>query len=342
VEDNEFNQQIASELLTDAGFKVDIAENGQKSIEMLDKRSYDIVLMDMQMPVMDGTTATRELRKDERFKDLPILAMTANVMEADIEKCRDAGMWDHIGKPIDPDELFGKLLKWVKPRNDEVQETIRTPIKATKKEETKPAQQEDLPEIHGLDTNLGLKRVMGKKTFYIDMLRKYIDNQGQAPAQIRRSLDADDYETAERQAHTAKGVSGNIGATELQGIAATLEKAIKEKLPREEIETILETFGAAHGKLIAGLMKAFPAAAVVEAVVAVDKAKVAAVCEKMIELLANNDGEAADYLNTEIDALRNILGSKQFEPFKYAVEQYDFEKALELMNLRMENLNKSP
>ncbi len=114
VEDNEFNQQIASELLTDAGFQVDIAEDGQKSIEMLDKHTYDIVLMDMQMPVMDGITATREIRQDERFQNLPILAMTANVMEADIEKCREAGMQDHIGKPIDPDELFAKLLKWLK------------------------------------------------------------------------------------------------------------------------------------------------------------------------------------------------------------------------------------
>ncbi len=114
VEDNEFNQQIASELLTDAGFQVDVAEDGQKSIEMLNKRPYDIVLMDMQMPVMDGITATREIRQDERFQNLPILAMTANVMEADIEKCREAGMQDHIGKPIDPDELFAKLLKWVK------------------------------------------------------------------------------------------------------------------------------------------------------------------------------------------------------------------------------------
>ncbi|PKP67815.1 MAG: hypothetical protein CVT83_07770, partial [Alphaproteobacteria bacterium HGW-Alphaproteobacteria-5] len=100
VEDNEFNQQIAGELLTDAGFQVDVAEDGQKAIEMLKKRPYDIVLMDMQMPVMDGVTATREIRQDERFQNLPILAMTANVMEADIEKCREAGMQDHIGKPI--------------------------------------------------------------------------------------------------------------------------------------------------------------------------------------------------------------------------------------------------
>ena len=343
VEDNEFNQQIASELLTDAGFRVDMAENGRKSIEMLEKRSYDIVLMDMQMPVMDGTTATREIRKDERFKDLPILAMTANVMETDIQKCREAGMWDHIGKPIDPDELFGKLLKWVKPRQiDEVQEAAGKPSVETKREEPKPAQLEDLPEIPGLDTNLGLKRVMGKKAFYVDMLKKYIDNQGQAPAQIRQSLDADDYGTAERQAHTAKGVSGNIGATQLQGIAATLEKAIKERLPREEIGTILETFGAEHGKLIAGLMEAFPATAVREESCEVDEAKAAEVCEKMMGLLANDDSEAADYLDTENDILRSILGAKQFGPFKHAVEQYDFEKALELIKPQAESLSKPP
>jgi two-component system sensor histidine kinase/response regulator len=341
AEDNEFNQQIATELLTDAGFKVDIAENGQKSIEMLDKRLYDIVLMDMQMPVMDGTTATREIRKDERFKDLPILAMTANVMEADIEKCREAGMWDHIGKPIDPDELFSKLLKWVKPRKiEEVQETAGSPPVETKKEEPKPEKQDDLPEIPGLDTNLGLKRVMGKKAFYIEMLKKYIENQGQAPVQIRQSLDADDYATAERQAHTAKGVSGNIGATHLQGIAATLEKAIKEKSPREEIGTMLETFGTEHGKLIAGLMEAFPAAAVQEEAGKVDEAKANEVCKKMMELLANDDSEAVDYLDAEKDALRHILGTAPFGPFEHAVKQYDFAQALEFIKSQAEKFNK--
>ncbi|MDQ1331925.1 MAG: two-component system, sensor histidine kinase and response regulator, partial [Thermodesulfobacteriota bacterium] len=343
VEDNEFNQQIAKELLTDAGFRVNIAENGRKSIEMLDKQVYDIVLMDMQMPVMDGTTATREIRKDERFKDIPILAMTANVMEADIEKCREAGMWDHIGKPIDPDELFGKLLKWIKPRQiDEVQEATAVSIKATEKEETNPAPQVDLPEIPGLDTNIGMKRVMGKKAFYVDMLKKYIDNQGQAPAQIRQSIDADDYGTAERLAHTAKGVSGNIGASQLQELAATLEKSIRDRLPREEIGTTLETFGAEHGKLLAGLREAFPADTVRKEAGKVDGAKANEVCEKMAVLLANYDSEAVDYLETEDNALRSILGTKHFGAFENAIKQYDFEKALELIKPMGESLIKPP
>ena len=260
------------------------------------------------------------------------MAMTANVMEEDLKKCREAGMLDHIGKPIDPDDLFGKLLKWVKPREFyEVQETAKTPLKEIE-EEPKPAGQEDeLPDIPGLDTALGLSRVMGKKKFFTDMLKKYMDNQGQAPAQIRQSLDAGDYGTAERLAHTSKGVAGNIGASQLQELAAALEKAIREGRPLEEIGAALDPFATAHSKLIGGLMEAFPAAAAREETEEVDQAKAAAVCEKMMEFLTNDDSEAVDYLDTENDALRSILGTKQFGPFEHALTQYDFEKALELM-----------
>ncbi|MFZ4440820.1 MAG: response regulator, partial [Syntrophales bacterium] len=336
VEDNEFNQQIACELLADAGFKVDVAEHGQKAIEMVAKHAYDIVLMDMQMPVMDGTTATRELRKDERFKDLPILAMTANVMEADIEKCREAGMWDHIGKPIDPDELFGKLLKWVKPcKIEEVSETAGTPPVETKKEDPTPAKKEGLPEIPGLDSSLGLKRVMGKKAFYLDMLKKYIENQGQAPEQIRESLDADDYGTAERQAHTAKGVSGNIGATELQGMAALVEKAINNGDSREAIEGLLVPFAEAHALLIAGLRESLPEEDSGEktggAASPEDREQGVAACRTLVELLANDDSEAVDLLGEKSDLLRGVLGSGSFNSIEKALKDYDFEKALRLV-----------
>jgi signal transduction histidine kinase/HPt (histidine-containing phosphotransfer) domain-containing protein/DNA-binding NarL/FixJ family response regulator len=340
AEDNEFNQQIATELLTDAGFKVEIAENGRKSIEMLDKRLYDIVLMDMQMPVMDGVTATKEIRKDERFKDLPILAMTANVMEADIEKCREAGMWDHIGKPIDPDELFAKLLKWVKPRKiEEIQETAEAP-KEIEKEKPKPAKQDDLPEIPGLDTNLGLKRVMGKKAFYVDMLRKYIDNQGDAPAQIRQSLDAGDDATAERQAHTAKGVSGNIGAVQLQELAARLEKAIKNSGTRQAIEELLVPFAEAHALLLAGLREALPVRESAEkpggAFSQADREQGVAACKALAGLLANDDSEALDLLVQKSDILYGLLGADPFRFIEKALKDYDFEKALKLLRAEAE------
>ena len=344
VEDNEFNQQVASELLSELGFVVDIAEDGRKSLEMLPKRSYDAVLMDMQMPVMDGVTATVEIRKQEAFRDLPIIAMTANVMAAEIQGCMDAGMNDHVAKPIDPDDLFGKLVKWIKPKQaSPVQVGDATSVSAVVGESLtaavvalgKKKAPDDPPEIPGLNTTLGLKRVMGKKAFYLDMLGKYIDNQGQAPAQIRQSLDGGDYGTAERLAHTAKGVSGNIGATEMQELAARVEKAIKEQQDREAIERLIVPLAEAHGKLIAGLKEALPVSdkggEAGTVVVQVDREQAAAATGKLDELLANNDSEAVDYIDEAGELLRGLLGRSQFRAVEKATKDYDFEKALTLL-----------
>ena len=112
MEDNEINQDVAVGLLESAGLACEIAENGEIAVRKIRDHEYDVVLMDMQMPVMDGIEATREIRSDPRLRNLPIIAMTANAMATDREKCLDAGMNDHIGKPIDPDQLFSVLLRW--------------------------------------------------------------------------------------------------------------------------------------------------------------------------------------------------------------------------------------
>ena len=378
VEDNEFNQQIARELLTEAGFVVDIAEDGRKSLEMITKRPYDVVLMDMQMPVMDGVTATVEIRKQEAFQNIPIIAMTANVMAADVQKCSDAGMNDHFGKPIDPDELFGKLVKWIKPwpagKGPEVAGEAKAvdfhadreqiPVKVAVHGESPavaplesrigavstvdkeppaptpaPAAKQaagDLPVIPGLDTALGLKRVLGKKDFYLNILKMFVTNQGDAPEQIRRSLDGGDMETAERLAHTAKGVSGNIGATELQELAARLEKGIKDRLPEEEMEKLLIAYGEAHAVLVGCLREvtvpppAVPESAKDEAV-PVDREEAAAALKKLGDLLANDDSEAVDYLDEAGELLRGLLGMSKFRAVEKAAKDYDFEKALTLL-----------
>jgi two-component system sensor histidine kinase/response regulator len=346
VEDNEFNQQIARELLTDAGFVVDVAADGQKSLEMLAKRTYDVVLMDMQMPVMDGVAATVEIRKQDAFRELPVIAMTANVMEADIKKCADVGMNDHVGKPIDPDELFGRLLKWVKPTQPApTQPNLAAAVNLTGAEApagTPPGPAPDrqnppdeLPVIPGLDTGLGLKRLMGKKSFYLEMLQVYLEDQGEAPAQIRRSLDAGDYATAERVAHTAKGVSGNIGATEIQALAARVEKAIHGHESREAVEELIVPLATAHAKLIAGLKEALPAPRAEEVPVAdgtpVDREQAAAAVKKLANLLTNYDSEASDLLGTAGDLFRGFLGAAPFQAIQKAVKDFDFEKALSLL-----------
>ena len=339
AEDNEFNQEIATELLREAGFVVDVAADGQKAIEALAGRTYEAVLMDMQMPVMDGVAATLEIKKDARYREIPIIAMTANVMSADIQRCLQAGMVDHVSKPIDPEELFSKLLKWVKPR---CAGSGPGAVRAAARTDGPGAGVEvELPEIPGLDTVLGLKRVMGKRRFYRAMLHKYLENQGRAPQEIRTSLDAGDRGTAERLAHTAKGVSGNIGATGVQELAAAVEKAIRDGADREGIEALIEPLEAAHGMLVQQLGVAFPADTPGEETeAAVDPAKALEVIGQMRKLLAADDSEAEPYLDTERAALRGALGTEPFAAFEKALRQYDFEGALAVLreNARERNM----
>jgi two-component system, sensor histidine kinase and response regulator len=299
---------------------------------MLSKYSYDLVLMDMQMPVMDGITATREIRKQECFPDLPILAMTANVMAGDIDKCCKAGMNDHIGKPIDPDELFGKLLKWLSPRQTgRVQKITQKTSADVIIEEFSEKKRDGLPDIAGLDTGSALKRMRGRKAFYLDMLRKFIGNQQDAPLQIRRALETDDRTTAERLAHTAKGVSGNIGAVELQMMAADLEKAIRENQSPADIEAKLVPYAEAQAKFITLLTEALPAPTETVDRSPVDVAKALEVCRKLADLLANDDSEAVKILKEEQGLLRGFLGKNHFGSFENAVNQFDFAKALEIL-----------
>jgi two-component system, sensor histidine kinase and response regulator len=128
VEDNDINQEVAIGLLEDAAIQVDLAENGEIAVRMAQENDYDAVLMDMQMPVMDGIEATHVIRSDPRLQDLPIIAMTANAMASDREQCLKAGMNDHIGKPIDPDELFSVLLRWARSHTDET--TLESPLES--------------------------------------------------------------------------------------------------------------------------------------------------------------------------------------------------------------------
>jgi two-component system, sensor histidine kinase and response regulator len=340
---------VAAELLSELGFVVDIAEDGRKSLEMLTKRSYDAVLMDMQMPVMDGVTATVEIRKQEAFRELPVIAMTANVMAAEIQRCMEAGMNDHVAKPIDPDDLFGKLVKWIKPKQATPEPAgVAAALTDVVGEEKAPAAVEpvgresaikkapdDLPDIPGLDTGQGMKRVLGKKDFYLKVLGMFIANQGEAPAQIRQSLDASDYTTAERLAHTAKGVSGNIGAGELQELAARVEKAVKDGESREAIDELLVPFAEAHALLITRLREALPAVDSGEkpggTTAPADRGQGIAACKKLAELLANDDSEAVDLLDEKSELLKGVLGVDSFRSVEKALKDYDFEKALTLL-----------
>ncbi len=240
VEDNELNQQVAMELLGDAGFHVDLAQNGQVGVEMVAEKDYDLVLMDMQMPVMDGVTATLEIRADERFGTLPIVAMTANAMAGDRDRCIAAGMNDHVAKPIDPDNLFRTLLEWIPPGDRARKDSESSGSGAREPQADEEGTSADLESVQGLDVEGGVKRVMGKRDFYERLVRGFVTGEeAETVSTVRSLLSEGKREEAERTAHSLKGVAGTIGAGEVQGRAADLEAAIKESGSDSEIEASL-------------------------------------------------------------------------------------------------------
>jgi CheY-like chemotaxis protein len=210
---------VAQELLENFGISVSIAENGEEAIALLNDEKFDGVLMDMQMPVMDGVSATREIRKNPKFVALPIIALTANVMISEQKEFLDAGMNDHIGKPIDPDKLVATLARWVRPTQP------YTPWQAAKPQQS--AVIEPLPDVPGIDVALGVRQVGGKVATFYSLLNKFSVDERDAVDEIRQALALSDLDVAERQVHTLKGIAGTLGAQTLQNQAEMLEDRIR-------------------------------------------------------------------------------------------------------------------
>jgi len=247
VEDNEINQQVAREILEGAGLNVTLATNGQEAIDAIQKNEYDAVLMDVQMPVMDGYTATRKIREWEtevrsqktegRNEDstlspqssaLPIIAMTAHAMAGDADKSIAAGMSDHVTKPIDPDQLFATLQKWIKPVAERtVVQKLPVRDAPAQPDETVPVE-ENLPEsLPGFNLAAGLARLMGNKRLYRKLLLDFGANYGGVAGEIRRALAAGDFNQAHSLVHNLKGLAGNLEATDLQAASVAMEKLVK-------------------------------------------------------------------------------------------------------------------
>jgi len=263
AEDNRLNQQVVCEFLARAGAGVAVAGNGLEAVEVgleavevARLQSFDAVLMDMQMPVMDGLQAARELRKIPHFADTPIIALTANVFRTDIEQCIAAGMNDHIGKPIKVDDLFAKLEKWLanpvlKPVDKVSSPSARTvPIT-----DSQPKAQWSIP---GLDIAAARDRLGGDDVLLGKVLGLFRQTEAESPLRIRAALAAGraalaagDAELCQRLAHTLKSTAGSVGANRLQAAARVIEETIRAcGSVGEELLGELET---AHAEAMAGL-----------------------------------------------------------------------------------------
>ncbi|MGA1326611.1 MAG: response regulator [Rubrivivax sp.] len=233
VEDNELNQQVAAELLRLAGMQVDVADNGAQALERLVARDYDLVFMDMQMPVMDGLSATARIRSEPRWAALPIVAMTANAMSQDRARCLQAGMNDHLAKPFDPPQLWAVLTRWLKPG---VGQTVAGPASATAGTSSGGPEAatgaDGLPDIPGIDIARGIRQCGGRIAFYRKVLLKFQQSIAGTEQSLVQALADAHWGDLHRCAHTVKGVAANIAAVELQAAAHALEQACRPLVQR--------------------------------------------------------------------------------------------------------------
>ncbi|MEO6974634.1 MAG: response regulator [Gallionella sp.] len=260
VEDNEINRQVAQEMLEGFGLDVTTAENGEEAIALLVAEEFDGVLMDMQMPVMDGVTATRLIRKIPRFSKLPIIALTANVMVSEQNEFAGAGITDYIGKPIDPDRLVTTLAKWVRPTGGPASKAISAPAeqKVQEVQEAEKAEPETLPDLPGVKVAETVRRMGGSVALYCKLLDKFRETERNIVTTIRETLAAKDLSTAERQAHTLRGTAGTLGAKNLQELAASLEGCI-HKTEFAGVDSLLEKIDLELSAFIAGIDQALEA-----------------------------------------------------------------------------------
>ncbi len=342
VEDNEINREVALEILTTAGVVVAMADDGQQGVEAVRAAAqtgsqFDAVLMDCQMPILDGYEATRLLRADARLATLPIIAMTANAMAGDREKCLTAGMNDHITKPIDLAELFAVLARWVKPAGGPANSPPPAPPdgrgEAPLRGEAPPPSGEVGWGLPGVNVAEGIRRVGGNATLYRKIIGKFRASQAAAVNEIRAAEQAGDRELATRTAHTLKGVAGNLGAEALFKAAQAAETALKAG-DTSNLEALLSGIAAELDPLLQAIDAAQAQAtpeATGDGTAAVDSAVVEPLLQKLEALLRDDDTAAVECLDEIKPHLAGTPHLAHLTAIEKAVSAYDFEAALDTL-----------
>ncbi len=321
VEDNEVNRELAVELLSNAGLTVDVAVNGLEALKKVTEVEYDAVLMDCQMPVMDGFEATQNLRSLLGYTQLPVIAMTANAMSEDRDKCLAAGMNDHIGKPIDVAQLYSTLMRWVQPLHP-------TAIV----EVVQPAADSVNFLIKGIDVGDGLARTMGNRAFYLQLLSQFRSNQADTPAKIREAFEQNDLQLAERLAHTLKGVAAQVGAIPMAALSEQIEHDIRLGATVDDLSPLLQRLEADMNDLWVAMSHVIDVPAKIDPdACAVDSEAMHSLLQQFAKLLREYDGAAFDVFEKSGAQFIAALGSDAHKEIAQAALQYDFDVALSVL-----------
>ncbi len=328
VEDNEVNREVITELLDQYGLVIDAAEDGAVAVRKVAGQEYDLVLMDVQMPVLDGLDATVEIRKLPDRQSLPIVAMTANALSGDRERCLEAGMNDYMSKPVEPETLEDKLRQWIKPRQAKAPST-RSVITAVAPIVAVDA----LAGIPGLNAELGLRLTSGNAALYRKVVDKFAAANRDAAALIDAAISQHDWTLARHLAHSLKGGAAQIGAEQLQHVAETLEHALRDRVEGHdegiELDDLQSQTAALLDALVSGVEARRSTPATPVAAAGVDEGFRAA-CAELAAQLAADEFASVQTFGRHQETLRAGFGERYAE-FERAVSDFEFGTALRLL-----------
>ncbi len=333
AEDNEINRQVARELLQSMGLTVTMVTNGRETVDLLKMQNFDLVFMDIQMPEMDGYQATRIIRESRTTEELVIIAMTAHAMTGDRERCLQAGMNDHIAKPLDPEELKGVVSQWLL-KNQSVKEMSNSNNDAV-------ATTIAVREIAGIDYEAGLARVMGNVELYEKLLSGFWVEQHEDLNDLQNSLDRNDWQAARLLVHSIKGAAGSLGAEALYTAASRLEHSLRSNNALPDVD-LMNAFSQAFTVAMDALKELDNDVQELdhfgEGQVEVERLNF--LITAMIQQLRDGDADVVNALPELLQGLSEQITHKQLNEFQKAVNSFDFDQAeIQLKDFQQQVVN---